>query len=67
MDSVLTIGEIAQRSGVAASALPIPDANTTWTFREALTKACATLRLFELFDQELRAGLPRWRPLARSQ
>jgi Transposase domain (DUF772) len=32
----------------------IPDANTIWTFREALTKAGATLRLFELFDQEPR-------------
>ena len=34
----------------------VPDANTIWTFREALTKAGATLRLFELFDQELRAA-----------
>jgi Transposase domain (DUF772) len=34
----------------------VPDANTIWTFREALTKAGATPRLFELFDQELRAA-----------
>jgi IS5 family transposase len=34
----------------------VPDANTIWTFREALTKAGATLRLFELFDRELRAA-----------
>jgi transposase, IS5 family len=34
---------------------PVPDANTMWTFREALTKAGAIERLFELFDQELRA------------
>jgi IS5 family transposase len=34
---------------------PVPDANTIWTFREALTKAGAIERLFELFDQELRA------------
>jgi transposase, IS5 family len=33
----------------------VPDANTIWTFREALTKAGATLRLFERFDRELRA------------
>ena len=33
----------------------VPDANTIWTFREALTKAGAVERLFELFDQELRA------------
>ena len=38
---------------------PVPDANTIWTFREALTKAGATLRLFSLFDQQLRAeGYP---------
>jgi transposase, IS5 family len=35
---------------------PVPDANTIWTFREALTRAGAILRLFELFDQELRAA-----------
>jgi IS5 family transposase len=35
---------------------PVPDANTIWMFREALTKAGATLRLFELFDQQLRAA-----------
>ena len=35
---------------------PVPDANTIWTFREALTKARAILRLFELFDQQLRAA-----------
>lgn len=34
----------------------VPDANTIWTFREALTKAGATARLFALFDQELRAA-----------
>lgn len=33
----------------------VPDANTIWTFREALTKAGAIARLFELFDRELRA------------
>ena len=33
----------------------VPDANTIWTFREALTKAGAIAQLFELFDQELRA------------
>ena len=39
---------------------PVPDANTIWTFREALTKAGAIERLFALFDQQLRAaGLPR--------
>ena len=35
---------------------PVPDANTIWTFREALTRAGATLRLFELFDRELRVA-----------
>jgi IS5 family transposase len=35
---------------------PVPDANTIWTFREALTKAGATERLFELFDRQLRAA-----------
>jgi transposase, IS5 family len=34
----------------------VPDANTIWTFREALTKAGAILRLFELFDRELRVA-----------
>ena len=33
---------------------PVPDANTIWTFREALTMAGATLRLFDLFDRQLR-------------
>jgi hypothetical protein len=33
----------------------VPDANTIWTCREALTKAGAIAQLFELFDQELRA------------
>jgi transposase, IS5 family len=33
----------------------VPDANTIWTFREALTKAGAIERLFALFDRELRA------------
>ena len=38
---------------------PVPDANTIWTFREALTKAGAIEPLFALFDQALRAcGLP---------
>ena len=35
---------------------PVPDANTIWTFREALTKAGAIERLFELFDRQLRAA-----------
>ena len=34
---------------------PVPDANTIWTFREALTKAGATLRRVSRFDQQLRA------------
>jgi IS5 family transposase len=34
----------------------VPDANTIWTFREALTKAGAIARLFELFDEGLRAA-----------
>ena len=34
---------------------PVPDANTLWTFREALTKAGAIEQLFTLFDQQLRA------------
>jgi transposase, IS5 family len=33
----------------------VPDANTIWTFREALTKAGAIERLFERFDRNLRA------------
>ncbi len=33
---------------------PVPDANTIWTFREALTKAGASEPLFALFDQVLR-------------
>jgi IS5 family transposase len=33
----------------------VPDANTIWTFREALNKAGAIQRLFALFDQQLRA------------
>jgi transposase, IS5 family len=35
---------------------PVPDANTIWTFREALTKAGAIERLFELFDRQLRTA-----------
>jgi IS5 family transposase len=35
---------------------PVPDANTIWTFREALTRAGAIERLFALFDLELRAA-----------
>jgi IS5 family transposase len=35
---------------------PVPDANTIWTFREALTEAGALARLFELFDRQLRAA-----------
>jgi transposase, IS5 family len=35
---------------------PVPDANTIWTFREALTNAGAIERLFELFDRQLRAA-----------
>jgi IS5 family transposase len=33
---------------------PVPDANTIWTFREALTRAGAVEPLFALFDQALR-------------
>jgi transposase, IS5 family len=33
---------------------PIPDANTIWTFREALTKAGAIEALFRRFDQALK-------------
>ncbi len=44
-------------NGIGASlGDPVPDANTTWTFREALTKAGATAWLLELFDQQLRAA-----------
>ncbi len=32
----------------------MPDANTIWTFREALTKAGAIEQLFDLFDRQLR-------------
>jgi transposase, IS5 family len=35
---------------------PVPDANTIWTFREALTAAGAIERLFDLFDRQLRAA-----------
>jgi transposase, IS5 family len=35
---------------------PVADAHTIWTFREALTKAGAISRLFELFDRERRAA-----------
>ncbi len=35
---------------------PVPDANTIWTFREALTRAGAVERLFDLFDRQLRAA-----------
>jgi transposase, IS5 family len=35
---------------------PVPDANTIWTFREALSKAGAVERLFDLFDRQLRAA-----------
>src|SRR6478752_793781 len=35
---------------------PVPDANTIWTFREALKKAGASEPLFALFDQALRAA-----------
>jgi IS5 family transposase len=34
---------------------PVPDANTIWTFREALTRAGAVETLFTRFDQQLRA------------
>jgi len=33
---------------------PVPDANTIWTFREALTRAGAIEHLFTRFDRELR-------------
>ena len=33
---------------------PVPDANTIWTFREALTKADAIEALFRRFDQALK-------------
>lgn len=35
---------------------PVPDANTIWTFREALSRAGAIERLFGLFDRALRAA-----------
>jgi IS5 family transposase len=35
---------------------PVPDANTIWTFREALKRAGAVERLFALFDTTLRAA-----------
>jgi IS5 family transposase len=35
---------------------PTPDANTIWTFREALTRAGAIEPLFTLFDQALRTA-----------
>jgi IS5 family transposase len=35
---------------------PVPDANTIWTFREALKRAGAVERLFALFDATLRAA-----------
>ncbi len=34
----------------------VPDANTIWTFREALKKASAVEALFARFDEALRAG-----------
>lgn len=34
----------------------VPDANTMWTFREALTQAGAIEPLFERFDRELRSA-----------
>jgi IS5 family transposase len=40
---------------------PVPDANTIWTFREALTRAGAIERLSTRFDQEcelLHTGRP---------
>ena len=33
---------------------PVPDANTIWTFRGALTKAGTIEHLFDLFDRQLR-------------
>ena len=35
---------------------PVPDANTIWTFREALKKAAAIDGLFQRFDEALRAS-----------
>jgi transposase len=35
---------------------PVPDANTIWTFREALKRAGAVERLFAQFDTMLRAA-----------
>jgi transposase, IS5 family len=40
------------RTGVRT---PVPDANTPWTFREALTKAGAIEQLFTRSEQQLRA------------
>jgi IS5 family transposase len=34
---------------------PVPDANTIWTFREALKKAGAVDSLFQRFDEALRS------------
>ena len=34
---------------------PVPDANTIWTFREALKKAAAVDSLFQRFDEALRS------------
>ena len=34
----------------------VPDANTSWTFREALKKAAAIDGLFQCFDAALRAS-----------
>ena len=45
----------------------VPDANTIWTFREALTKAGAIERLFELFDRKLRVADYRCRSIQRNQ
>src|SRR3954470_3335644 len=35
---------------------PVPDANTIWTYREALKRAGAVDRLFQRFDAALRAA-----------
>ena len=37
-------------------ASPVPDANTIWTFREALKRAGAVEALFARFDATLRAS-----------
>jgi IS5 family transposase len=39
---------------------PTPDENTIRSFRERLTRAEAIRRLFDLFDQQLRAKGYRW-------